>query len=286
MASMGVVLRAVFYPATLLLFGASLFLVYAPDQIERKAAVRMRSGAAVAALISGAAILVIHTAVVSGETLLHTLSGGTLLTAVRETTFGRAGALRLLLVAVLLVVTGVPRLDGVRAVLAGIIIASIAWSGHPVGTPGRVHVLADAIHLLAAGAWLGGLLPLAWALAGDRGLASVALTARFSQLGVLCVGALLVTGLVNAWFLVGGLSALVGTAYGHLLCVKLALFVVMLLVAATNRFILTPRLPQASAQRQIAVNAATEVALGVLIVLIVAALGVMVPGVHAVVHMH
>src|SRR5262245_49359857 len=191
MTGLEVVLRAVFYPATVLLFGTSLFLVYAPGEIKRTAAARMSSGAAVAAFISGAAILVVHTAVASGEPLRSVVPEGTLLTVIRETTFGRVSALRLVLVVVLLLnATGVPRASVARALIAGIIIASIAWGGHAMGSPGRVHVIVDSVHLLAAGAWLGGLIPLAWALRGNPGIASVALTARFSQLGILCVSAL------------------------------------------------------------------------------------------------
>ena len=280
-----IALRFVLYSATLLLFGASLFLVYAPDRIKRKPAVRVRSAATVAALISDAAILVVHTAVVSGGSLLGVLLDGTLLTAIRETTFGRTGALRLVLL-MLLAFAEVPRAAVGRAVIAGAIIASIAWSGHAIGTPGTVHVLTDATHLLAAGAWVGGLIPLAWALRSETGDAGSALTSRFSQMGVVCVTALLITGWLNAWFLVGGLHALFGTTYGRLLCVKLALFLVMLVVATINRLTLAPQLPRASARRQIAANATLEVALALLIILIVAALGVMVPGAHEAMHPH
>ena len=61
--------------------------------------------------------------------------------------------------------------------------------------------------------------------------------------GTIVVAALAVTGLVNAWLLVGpdNIGALWTTLYGRLLLAKLALFAAMLGLAALNRFRLTPR---------------------------------------------
>ena len=50
-------------------------------------------------------------------------------------------------------------------------LASLAWAGHGGATPGRpgdLHLAADMLHLLAAGAWLGTLIPLALLLAETR----------------------------------------------------------------------------------------------------------------------
>jgi len=43
-------------------------------------------------------------------------------------------------------------------------VAALAWAGHAGATQGgqgEIHVVADALHLLAASAWLGALVPLA-----------------------------------------------------------------------------------------------------------------------------
>ena len=78
------------------------------------------------------------------------------------------------------------------------------------------------MHLIAASAWLGGLLPLALLLtAARREGISLALareaTLRFSTLGLISVGVLIATGSVNGWILTGSVPALVGTDYGRLL---------------------------------------------------------------------
>lgn len=68
------------------------------------------------------------------------------------------------------------------------------------------------------------------------------MTRGFSRFGLVVVTVLLLTGLSNTWFLVGSLPGLVGTAYGQLLLLKIALVIAMAAVAAINRLVLVPRL--------------------------------------------
>jgi putative copper resistance protein D len=140
---------------------------------------------------------------------------------------------------------------------AGTALASLAWTGHGAsgdGIPGAVHLIADVVHLLAVGIWLG-------ALAGFIGLLFVkpatlprrhlTITAhalqRFSITGSIAVAAILLSGLVNSIMLmdITHPGAIIGSFYGQLLIAKLALFLGMLVFAAANRFRLTPAFAQA-----------------------------------------
>ena len=105
---------------------------------------------------------------------------------------------------------------------------------------------------------------------------------RFSTLGIVSVGTLLVTGIVNTWYLAGSIEALTGTYYGQLLLAKIALFFAMVAIAAVNRQWLTPRLCRTRAsteraqRRDFANCAATpsiEALAGAVIICIVAVLG-------------
>ena len=109
-------------------------------------------------------------------------------------------------------------------------------------------------------------------------------TLRFSAYGVASVATLIVTGLVNAFYLVGSIPALVGTDYGRLLAAKVALFFAMVVIAVINRFRLTPRLvpdatlaPARQVLRRLRRNALIEIVLGAVIIAIVAKLGVTPP---------
>ena len=57
---------------------------------------------------------------------------------------------------------------------------------------------------------------------------------RFSNLAILCVGLIGITGLYNAWLEVGSFQAFSGTSYGQVLLVKSAILVPLLGLAAIN----------------------------------------------------
>src|SRR5258708_9542771 len=111
-----------------------------------------------------------------------------------------------------------------------------------------VHMSADGLHLLAAGAWLGGLVSLfSLVVRAVRTSTPVCdaeashAAARFSGMGHIAVAALIGSGLINSWFLVGSFANL-GTPYGQLLIVKLVLFAGMLSLAGLYRFSIVPML--------------------------------------------
>jgi len=150
------------------------------------------------------------------------------------------------------------------------------------------------LHLIAAAAWLGGLVSLALLLAAARRHQAVAWASlardaarRFSTLGIIIVGVLLVTGIINAWILVGSVHAVLVTEYGQLLLLKIVVFAIMLVFAAVNRFWLTPQLAfssehgaQIEALRQLTRNSQIEIALGFSIFAIVGVLGTLHPAIH------
>jgi copper resistance protein D len=183
-------------------------------------------------------------------------------------------------------------------IIATTLLASITWAGHAGATNGAerpIHLTVDSAHLIAAGLWPGGLLPLTLLLirasrSREPSLlsASGAITRRFSDVSLLVVGALAATGLTNSYFLVGSLPALVTTTYGRLLMMKLFLFVIVIGFAACNLLRFKPQLALANEQnatqrdalRKLTRNVIAELCLGTLIVLIVGALGATPPPRH------
>jgi uncharacterized membrane protein len=128
-------------------------------------------------------------------------------------------------------------------------------AGHAAAPSGLrpVNLMAQWLHLLAAGVWAGGLV---WLLAGlldprrrqpsdtatvgavDR----VQAVLRFSRLALPVVGILAATGLDRALDLAGGWSGLTRTGFGRILDLKLLLFAGLLVLAARNRYRLLPTL--------------------------------------------
>ncbi|MBS0298244.1 MAG: copper homeostasis membrane protein CopD [Proteobacteria bacterium] len=256
-----VVARFTHYAALTLAFGAALFPLYAygPDAGLRARAGRSMAGlmpaCAAVALVSGLGWLAVSAATMADDPAAA-VDPTTLRLILTEMDFGRIWAVRMALAALLVVASlwgrGTPgRLRLAPPLLSGLLLVSVAATGHGISGPeglGVWHGLADGAHLLAAGAWLGALVPLAMLARPEPGATPDAVAelarmlARFSKVGYLAVATLVATGLVNAWLLVGSVEGLVATAYGRVLLVKLALFAAMLGFAAANRFKLTPAL--------------------------------------------
>ncbi len=241
----------------------------------------------------------------SGTPLGGVLGGPVLGIVLTQTRFGEDWGLRAALVVVLagcLVVLGLTRkhvAGWIGLLAAAAFIASLAWAGHGAAAEDVpfdvIHLPADILHLLAAGAWLGALLPLVLLFAQTRRDSSTdavtvaqAATQRFSVLGLSCVGTLLVTGVVNTWFLAGSVPALLGTLYGQLLLVKITLFAAMIAVASVNQRNLLPCLADGAREntlrvracRQLGRNASIEASLGVFVLAVVGIIGVLPPGLH------
>jgi putative copper export protein len=153
--------------------------------------------------------------------------------------------------------------------------ATIGHAGAMEGGAGDRLMITEALHVWAAGAWLGGLAPLLVCLASMPPDAAALATRRFFPLGLATVSVIAATSLIQAVELVGSIPALVGTAYGRVALLKLLLFLSLLGLAALNRFMFSAR-PGAYLRRSII----CETALAVLVVLAAGFLAHLTPGTH------
>ena len=191
----------------------------------------------------------------SGLPLAQACSGEVLGNVLGSTLFGAVWKVRMCLLAAALVIGGcmgaTPRnggrthasavLEVAAAFLAAALLTTLVWSGHAHASNKHAWLLpVDLFHVVAAGAWPGGLLPLALLLAQTRRhpdlvLPALRVTRRFSRLSVAAVIILALSGLLNSIGLVGTLSALWPSVYGRLILCKAALFVGMVGLGAVNR---------------------------------------------------
>jgi putative copper resistance protein D len=219
-------------------------------------------------------------------------------TLLQESAVGRAllvrvGALLLAAGAGAAVARGLRGGFAAAAVAGGVALATVAWGGHAAateGSAGNLHLVADVVHLLAAGAWLSALFALLFMVvrvAAEEDLRSAhrALDG-FSAVGIAAVAALLLSGSISAALLLGlpDPRALVGDPYGRLLVAKLGLFLLMLMLAGLNRTWLTPRLGRQlatgdarGATTALRVSLAVETAAALAILALVARLGMLAP---------
>jgi mono/diheme cytochrome c family protein/uncharacterized membrane protein len=171
-------------------------------------------------------------------------------------------------------------------VLAGAALAVQPLIGHAGAIGGGLGlelIASEALHLFAAGAWLGGLLPLFIAIRILPAQAAAAACRGFTPIGLSAVVVLAGTAVVQVAQFIGDMPALFGTAYGHIALVKVGLFLALLLLAALNRFVLTERLAEAApvaARHQMRRSIAAETVLGAFVVITAGFLASSMPGVQ------
>ena len=277
--------------AAAILFGWPLFQLYAG---RRSAARPTITAAALLGLVGGLAALAAESVVMTGaaESALRPSDWWAVLTS---TTYGHGMAVRLALLAVAAAVAVRSTSLWPSLALGAGVCASFAWTGHAAGgegAVGAVHRAADVIHVLAAEAWLGALAVLSWRVlrslrTGEDAPSAAGGLARVSGVGGALVAALVLSGLVNSWMLVGvgQLATLPETPYGRLLLTKLGLFAAMICGAGANRYVLAPRLtrrlvePAAvpSALRALRFSLLLESGLGMAVLIVVSLLGLLAP---------
>ena len=157
-----------------------------------------------------------------------------------------------------------------------------AISGHAVSAPHltALAVLADGLHVIGAGGWLGSLLfvvavgiPTALRLeAQERGRAVADLVNAFSPTALTFAGATATTGVFAAWLHLGAVSALWETAYGQTLLVKLAVLSVVAATGAYNWLRIRPILGDIEGASRVRRSATVEIAVGMLVLAVTAVL--------------
>jgi len=127
--------------------------------------------------------------------------------------------------------------------------------GHAgVQDPVAVLLPANALHVLAAGAWIGGLAVLVTALPaatraldpGDRTRLLSAVVGRFSRVALISVALLLAGGVAQSLLELGAVNDLWDTPFGRAIAIKSALVAVLVVLGARNRRHTLPRLERAA----------------------------------------
>lgn len=124
-------------------------------------------------------------------------------------------------------------------VFAIVLGGSSAWMSHAAGRLQSRGLLLgfDALHQIAAGVWIGGLVHLIVVALprGQRPWPKAALQ-RFSAMALAAVATLMAAGVALSLSYVDGVAGLVGTAYGVMVLTKVAILVGLLALGGMNFF--------------------------------------------------
>ena len=168
-----------------------------------------------------------------------------------------------------------PRIGHWWVVLVGaafLIVVSAAATSHGIARLDRraTSMALDAVHQLAACAWIGGLVHLSAAVFGGRAEVPAAVMRRFSTVALASVAALIIAGVGLTLVYVDGVQALLGTAYGVMVLTKVVILGGLLVLGAAN-FQAIRRLPGAPTVSPLRLRRFVEVEIGLGITVLFAA---------------
>ncbi len=316
--AMAGVARWLNFASLLLLGGAATFLVLvwrrassATPDVESRFMdrwIRITRVAWIVALVATAVAYVLQIPIAADVPLTQAFSGD-LLGRMAQTRFGAVALVRIAILGALAVLWATTRRRVVRApstvgavavapgfplwgvvlgtVLLVALLASPGVAGHAGTTsPVWANVLADTLHVIAAAAWLGGLTFLLWAAyPSSRELPEQQririlgpVVHHYSNLAVVAVGVLVLSGVFRSWIEVRALRALTGATYGWVLLAKLGAFLPVLALGAINNRWTIPRIDRAAKEpdperaplRTLRRLVATEIAIATVVIALTA----------------
>ena len=281
--------RFAHFLAAMLAFGMSAYLwAYAPERLRLALSPVVRRLALIAslvALVTAIAWLALESASMADD-WSAALDPGAIAAVLADTAFGHAWAAHLVLAVALVAVVVFSRAGwAATSVASAALLASLGLVGHAAMqtcAEGVLHRANHAVHLIAAGAWIGGLVPFALCLRAyehdNLRKDAVRAMAAFSFWGQLIVACIVLTGVVNIALTSHHAPLPPTTPYRALLVAKLVIVATMISLALFNRFVLTPRLrTSANALATLRATSLAEIALGCVVVALVSVFALLDP---------
>jgi len=280
--------RAVQFASLMVIFGGGAYLLLLRRKLHlspRAAAPRtMFVIAAVAAFLSAICWLCLASGQISGD-WRAAFDLPIVERVVHGTHFGSVFAVRIVGLVLLLAAS-----IGMRAcrtetlvVLSAFLLGSLGLTSHAAASAdipaGYIRAANDAVHLLAAGFWIGGLVVLAALIPEhlDAPAELVAPLRLFSLWGTYMVAALVLTGLLNAISILG-LSPPRLSAYRNVLGMKVVLAFAMIGLAIVNRLRIAPVLThEEAAPHRLGQSVTAELVLGIMVIGAAGLLGLLPP---------
>jgi copper resistance protein D len=282
-------IRAMHFGALMVAFGGNAYLALIrklPDARPRDSGLRVLFGSAAGvALLTALASLCLTAGLMNGD--WHAAyDKQAVLAVVTATTYGHVFLARLPLLIALVLSSALTKRPSapLDAVLACASLVMLALTSHAAASgPGSSLMAAnDALHLLCAGFWIGGLSVLALIVV-ERRPGLLGALGVFSLWGTYAVFLLMVAGTVNALGILRGPFASLSRTYLTVLTVKIFLATLMIALALANRFRLTPAIHAGDpgAAGTLRWSVATELTVGAVVVFLGALLGLLPYGAPA-----
>jgi copper transport protein len=192
--------------------------------------------------------------------------GDAFIAAVLRSTPGRLEAFRVIMAVLALWAVALARNAKIGLLLgAGCLIVSGAI-GHPAAIHPALSVPSKVVHLLAGAIWLGGLIWLVTVIHRDADFPAEA--RRVSATALVCVIAILFSGVLQTALFLNTPGDLIHSGYGRLALIKMAGLVVLIGLGAFNRFLLLPAVEDSSIRPALSRTVRQEIAIVIILIII------------------
>jgi copper resistance protein D len=276
--------RALHFAGLMTIFGAAAFQFLSRGIVRDQ---RLRSSLAVASIIA------LFTAVLSLCFVSAQMTGDpdavfdlqVISTVAAQTLYGNIFLVRLALLVGLVLLCVADAMPALKALVAGTALALLSLTSHAAAAQAEQFKYAlaasDALHLLAAGFWVGGLVALLPAVLAKPfdGVKTVTLLRLFSSWAAAAVAILIIAGAVDGIAILDTHGMSWSGAYLTWLAIKLVLAGLMIALALTNRFGLMPGLARGEkdAAATLPLTVFAELGCAALILVVVGVLGLTAP---------
>lgn len=221
---------------------------------------RLTWAALMLVLLAHIASLLVETSLVSGVPLTGLAANNAISRTLFGTRFGVLWITRLVLLVALGIALGIGWRHRVMRLLALALgagaLLTVSLGGHSAAVGGGISLalFSDWLHLICVAIWVGGLVHFLAALITLWRTDSVEnrtrwlawMVPQFSAVALPATVVIALTGLYNSLLQIPVLDALIRTAYGETLTIKVTLFGVMIAFGAINLLIMSPRFRRAA----------------------------------------
>jgi copper transport protein len=215
----------------------------------------------------GATLLVAHLI----AWLTHVSPSGSLsadfIGSVLGTTVGRTELLRTVLAVLTLWAIALARRDALALVLGVACLVVSGTIGHPAAIDPYWAIPAKALHLLAASAWLGGLIWIVWLARCDDAACRIE-AKRVSSVALVSVIAIFLSGSLQTVLFLNSPGDLIHSGYGRLVLAKVVGLAILIAIGAYNRFAVLPQLDAPNGTKTLSRSVKREIAVVTVVIVI------------------
>ena len=127
-------------------------------------------------------------------------------------------------------------------VVAALVVTPALSGQAATGPEAAVGAVVGVLHFSVAAVWFGGVVLLGTCMLPRPDVSMLQPVSRFSSVAFMAMVVIVVTGMMQGWRQVASLQALGHTAYGRLLVVKVAMFLLLIAVAGRSRVLVRRKL--------------------------------------------